>query len=73
MSPGPIDRPALATMTGLTPEQAERAAAQFSSQLPMGCRSEPAEIAPAVTCLTTDASSFTPGIDLAVEGGMAQI
>jgi NAD(P)-dependent dehydrogenase (short-subunit alcohol dehydrogenase family) len=31
MSPGPIDTPALATTTGLSPEQAEQAAAQFAS------------------------------------------
>src|SRR5437868_7937190 len=48
MSPGPIDTPALATTTGLTPEQAEEAAAGFASQVPMGRRGEPEEIAAAV-------------------------
>lgn len=73
MSPGPIDTPALATTTGLTPEQAEQAAAQFSSQIPMGRRGEPEEIASAVTFLASDESSFITGIDLAVDGGMAQV
>ena len=73
MSPGPIDTPALATTTGLTPEQAEQAAAQFSSQIPMGRRGEPEEIAAAVTFLASDESSFITGIDLAVDGGMAQV
>ncbi len=73
MSPGPIDTPALATTTGLTPEQAEQAAAQFSSQIPMGRRGEPEEIAAAVTFLASGESSFITGIDLAVDGGMAQV
>jgi len=73
MSPGPIDTPALATTTGLTPEQAEQTAAQFSSQIPMGRRGEPEEIAAAVAFLASDESSFITGIDLAVDGGMAQV
>jgi NAD(P)-dependent dehydrogenase (short-subunit alcohol dehydrogenase family) len=73
MSPGPIDTPALATTTGLTPEQAEQAAAQFSSQIPMGRRGEPEEIAAAVLFLASDESSFITGVDLAVDGGMAQV
>jgi NAD(P)-dependent dehydrogenase (short-subunit alcohol dehydrogenase family) len=73
MSPGPIDTPALATTTGLTPEQAEQAAAQFASQTPMGRRGEPEEIAAAVTFLASGESSFITGVDLAVDGGMAQV
>lgn len=46
MSPGPIETPAVETTTGLTPEQAEQAAVQFASQIPM---------------------------DLAIDGGMAQV
>ena len=73
MSPGAIDTPALATTTGLTPEQAEQAAAQFASQIPMGRRGMPEEIAAAVTFLASDESSYITGIDLAVDGGMAQV
>jgi len=73
MSPGPIDTPALATTTGLTPEQAEQAAAQFASQIPMGRRGNPEEVAAAVTFLASDESSYITGIDLAVDGGMAQV
>ncbi len=73
MSPGPIDTPALATTTGLTPEQAEQAAAQFASQIPMGRRGEPDEIAAAVLFLASDESSFVTGVDLAVDGGLAQV
>ncbi|WP_116091463.1 SDR family NAD(P)-dependent oxidoreductase [Sphingomonas crusticola] len=73
MSPGPIDTPALATTTGLTPEQAEQAVAQFTTQIPMGRRGEPQEIADAVTFLAADESSYITGVDLAVDGGMAQV
>ncbi len=46
MSPGPRRDSALETTTGLTAEQAvEQAAAQFSSQIPMGRRGKPEEIA----------------------------
>ncbi|MDF0544862.1 glucose 1-dehydrogenase [Sphingobium sp. H39-3-25] len=73
MSPGPIDTPALATTTGLTPEQAEQAAAQFAAQVPMGRRGEPEETAAAVTFLASEESSYITGVDLAVDGGLAQV
>lgn len=73
MSPGPIETPALATTTGLTPEQAEQAAAQFASQVPMGRRGTPEEIADAVAFLASDQSSYITGVDLAVDGGLAQV
>jgi NAD(P)-dependent dehydrogenase (short-subunit alcohol dehydrogenase family) len=73
MSPGPIETPALATTTGLTPEQAEQAAAQFASQVPMGRRGQPEEIAAAVVFLASDESSYITGVDLAVDGGLAQV
>jgi NAD(P)-dependent dehydrogenase (short-subunit alcohol dehydrogenase family) len=73
MSPGAIDTPALATTTGLTAEQAEQAVAQFTSQIPMGRRGMPEEIAAAVVFLASDESSYITGADLAVDGGMAQI
>ena len=72
MSPGAIDTPALATTTGLTAEQAEQAVAQFTSQIPMGRRGMPNEIASAVVFLASDESSYITGIDLPVDGGMAQ-
>ena len=72
MSPGAIDTPALATTTGLTAEQAEQAVAQFTTQIPMGRRGMPGEIAAAVVFLASDESSYITGIDLPVDGGMAQ-
>ena len=73
MSPGAIDTPALATTTGLTAEQAGQAVAQFTTQIPMGRRGTPEEIAAAVTFLASDESSYITGVDLAVDGGMAQV
>ena len=73
MSPGAIDTPALATTTGLTAEQAEQAVAQFTTQIPMGRRGMPEEIAAAVAFLASDESSYITGIDLPVDGGMAQV
>jgi len=73
MSPGPTETPALGTTTGLTPEQAEQAAAQFASQIPMGRRAKPEEIAAAVLFLASDESSYITGVDLAVDGGLAQV
>jgi NAD(P)-dependent dehydrogenase (short-subunit alcohol dehydrogenase family) len=73
MSPGAIETPALATTTGLTAEQAEQAVAQFTSQIPMGRRGKPEEIAAAVVFLASDESSYITGADLAVDGGMAQV
>jgi NAD(P)-dependent dehydrogenase (short-subunit alcohol dehydrogenase family) len=73
MSPGAIETPALATTTGLTAEQAEQAVAGFTSQIPMGRRGKPEEIAAAVMFLASDESSYVTGADLAVDGGMAQV
>jgi NAD(P)-dependent dehydrogenase (short-subunit alcohol dehydrogenase family) len=73
ISPGPTQTPALETTTGLTPEQAEQAAAQFATQIPMGRRGRPEEIADAVAFLASDESSYITGVDLAVDGGMAQV
>ena len=71
LSPGAIDTPALATTTGLTAEQAEQAAAQFCAD-PNGSQRHAEEIAAAVVFLP-DESSYITGVDLAVDGGMAQV
>jgi NAD(P)-dependent dehydrogenase (short-subunit alcohol dehydrogenase family) len=72
VSPGPTDTQALAN-TGLTAAQAKQAAEQYATQIPMGRSGKPEEIADAVTFLASDESSFITGVDLAVDGGMAQV
>ena len=72
VSPGPIETPALEN-AGLTPEQAQQAAEQFVSQVPLGRRGKPEEIAAALVFLASDESSYVTGVDLAVDGGMAQV
>jgi len=72
MSPGPIETPALGKV-GLTAEQVEQAAAQFVTQVPMGRRGKPEEVAAAVLFLASDESSYITGVDFAVDGGMAQV
>lgn len=72
MSPGAIDTPALSN-TGLTPDQIEQAVAGWVAQTPLGRRGRPEEIASAVLFLASDESSYVTGVDLAVDGGMAQV
>src|ERR1043166_3174685 len=72
MSPGPIETPAL-EKAGLTAEQVKQAAAQFASEVPLGRRGKPEEVAAAVAFLASDESSYIAGVDLAVDGGTAQV
>jgi len=72
ISPGPIETPALEKV-GLTAEQVEQAIAHFASQVPLGRRGKPEELAAAVLFLASDESSYITGVDLPVDGGMAQV
>ena len=72
VSPGPIETPAL-EKAGLTREQAQQAAEQFVSQVPLGRRGKPEEIAATVVFLASDGNSYITGVDLAVDGGMVQV
>jgi NAD(P)-dependent dehydrogenase (short-subunit alcohol dehydrogenase family) len=66
ISPGTIDTPILA---GLPAE----GIAQLVATIPMGRMGESDEIAKAALFLASDDSSFITGIELFVDGGMAQV
>jgi NAD(P)-dependent dehydrogenase (short-subunit alcohol dehydrogenase family) len=73
LSPGPTETGALQKTTGLSDEQARQAAEAYASQIPMGRWGRPEEIAAGVLFLASDESSFITGIDLPVDGGLAQV
>ncbi len=71
VSPGPVRTPGLG---GLVPEEARQGLFdQLASQVPLGRLGEPGEIGKAVAFLASDAASFVNGIELFVDGGMAQV
>ncbi len=71
ISPGPIRTPGLG---GLVPDEARQGLFDFlAAQVPLGRLGEPQEIGKAVAFLASDAASFVNGIELFVDGGMAQV
>jgi NAD(P)-dependent dehydrogenase (short-subunit alcohol dehydrogenase family) len=72
ISPGMIDTPAL---NGLAQsrEQIEQFKTSFVSNVPLSRMGNPDEVAKAVSFLASDDSSYVTGIELFVDGGMAQI
>jgi NAD(P)-dependent dehydrogenase (short-subunit alcohol dehydrogenase family) len=72
VSPGPIETPGITKLAG-NAEAAQDFLAQMSADVPMGRVGQPGEIAAAVTFLASDDASFINGIELFVDGGMAQI
>jgi NAD(P)-dependent dehydrogenase (short-subunit alcohol dehydrogenase family) len=72
ISPGPIDTPGFNGLAQ-TEEQIEQFKTSIVSSVPMGRMGSPDEIAKAVSFLASDDSSYVTGIELFVDGGMAQI
>jgi NAD(P)-dependent dehydrogenase (short-subunit alcohol dehydrogenase family) len=72
ISPGPIDTPG---MEGLakSEEEMQQMKAGFAASVPLGRVGTADEIAKAAVFLASDDSSFVTGIELFVDGGMAQI
>ena len=72
ISPGVVPTPGY-ELLGLTEEQIENFVAVQAAGIPLGRVGTPDEIAKAVVFLASDDSSFVNGIELFVDGGMAQI
>ncbi|HWT53424.1 MAG TPA: SDR family oxidoreductase [Rhodocyclaceae bacterium] len=71
VSPGPILTPGLG---GLVPDENRQGLFDYlAAQVPMGRLGEPEEVGKAVAFLASDAASFINGIELFVDGGMAQV
>jgi NAD(P)-dependent dehydrogenase (short-subunit alcohol dehydrogenase family) len=72
LSPGPIDTPGVDNVAG-SKEQAQEFKAGLASQVPLGRIGDPDEIARAAVFLASDDGSFVAGVELFVDGGMAQV
>lgn len=71
VSPGPIRTPGLG---GLVPDESRQGFYDFmAGQVPLGRLGEPGEVGKAVAFLASDAASYINGIELFVDGGLAQI
>jgi NAD(P)-dependent dehydrogenase (short-subunit alcohol dehydrogenase family) len=73
VSPGPTNTPGLADLGGPDPEQRPGLLGYLASQVPMGRLGTPEEVAKAVVFLASSDSSFITGIELFVDGGIAQV
>ena len=71
VSPGPIDTPFVNTV--LNKQQSEEFLKNSLKSTPMGRMGSPDEVAKAVSFLASDDSSYITGIELFIDGGMAQI
>jgi NAD(P)-dependent dehydrogenase (short-subunit alcohol dehydrogenase family) len=72
ISPGIIDTPIFNSL-GQTEEEIKQRRANLVAAVPMGRMGTPDEIAKAVSFLASDDSSYITGIELFVDGGIAQI
>ena len=72
ISPGPIETPAVSGL-GRTEEEVKQLRASLVSGVPLGRMGSSDEIARAAVFLASDDSSYVTGIELFVDGGMAQV
>ncbi len=72
ISPGPIDTPIFGNLLQ-NEEQSEQFKKNIVNTVPMGRMGSPHEVAKAVSFLASDDSSYITGIELFVDGGLAQI
>ena len=74
LSPGPIDTPIYDRPDNGIPEsEIENMKTQFGSMVPFGRMGSSDEMANVALFLASDDSSYVTGVDLAADGGMAQV
>lgn len=73
LSPGPIHTPGLVELAGDDPAQQQGLLDYLGSQVPLGRVGAPDEIAKAAVFLASDDASFVTGIEMFVDGGIAQV
>ncbi|MFZ0511729.1 MAG: glucose 1-dehydrogenase [Candidatus Nitrosopolaris sp.] len=74
VSPGPIATLMVSSVgMGLSEEQVEQFKTSIVNAVPLGRMGNPDEVAKAVSFLASDDSSYVTGIELFVDGGLAQI
>ena len=72
ISPGPIDTPIFNSM-GASKEELDQLKTNLALPVPMGRMGRPEEVAKAALFLASADSSFVTGVELFVDGGMAQV
>jgi NAD(P)-dependent dehydrogenase (short-subunit alcohol dehydrogenase family) len=72
ISPGAIDTPIIDSQAS-SPEDAEKIRQNFAAATPLGRIGRPEEIASAALFLASDDSSYVAGVELFVDGGLAQV
>ncbi len=73
ISPGIIPTPGYNISLGMTQEQVDQYVQSSRGNIPLGRPGSPDEIATVVSFLASDDSSYVNGIELFVDGGLAQI
>ena len=72
ISPGPIDTPGLDGLAA-TDEQRRQFKAELAGRVPLGRLGDPDEVGKAAVFLASDDASFVNGVELFVDGGLAQV
>jgi len=73
VAPGPIHTPGLVELAGPDPAQQEGLIHYLTSLIPLGRIGHAEDVAKAVVFLASDEAEFVTGIELFVDGGIAQI
>ena len=73
VSPGPVDTPGLRDFIGGHTQAGDQVVKNFGQRVPLGRVGHSEEIAKAVLFLASDDSSYVTGIELFVDGGVAQV